>query len=1133
MRSESLEFITLLQKKTSHIRNICILAHVDHGKTTLADCLIASNGIISKRLAGKLRYMDSREDEQKRGITMKSSAISLIHTNNDDEHYLINLIDSPGHIDFSSEVSTAVRICDGALVIVDVVEGVCPQTNAVLRQAWLEGIKPCLVLNKMDRLITELKLSPLEAFYHLQKVLEQVNAVTGILFSQYVMENSTKSSDDVETTEVDNQQEKIFDWSSGLDDADDENLYFSPAQGNVVFASAIDGWAFGIDTFTSIYMKKLGVTRKVLSKTLWGDYYLNMKAKKIMKGAYSKGKKPLFVQCILDNIWSIYDAVTLNRDVDKIGKITTSLGLKITARDAKYADTRIHLHAIFTQWLSLSNALLNMVCKVLPSPLNIMEERVKNLMCGSLKKFESYNMDTQKLKEDLLKCSRAVEAPVIVFVSKMVSVSRDMLPHNKKRQMTKEELEEKHEAMKAKYAAKLLEEQNTTSIANVNDNKEGSDKTEVVENNHVDSVATSEEVEVSDSSMEDHFIAFARVFSGTVRKDSILYVLGPKYDPNKYNNLSTEEIEEMIKQKEVTRCESLSLSDNIINDYHMSKCKIEDLYLMMGKEFEIVEEVPVGNIFGINGLGKHILKSATISTSIACPPFTPMPLEARPIVRVAIEAKYPTQIPKLVHGMKLLNQADPCVQVLVQETGEYVIVAAGEVHLQRCLDDLKERFAKIEIKVSDPIVPFRETIVLPPKFDMLNEEIGNINKSNTHHTQRLPNFMLKEIQSFSDTIKKRVTNEDDTLIEEQFSKEEISASKKSLKLIEKLGYIEAYTANKQHCICLHAKPLPESILKILESNLDLFKVIQTISNETSIEDRNAAINILTKETKIKIKDLYNSIKNEFQSAGKIWKNVVDKIWSFGPKGVNNNILVNNIKDYNRTSIWYGLIDNETTETTEAGVYREFDNSVASGFQVTVQAGPICEEPVIGVAFFVEEWKLADEQEKDLACGPLSGQYISAIREGCRRAIMAQPMRLVAAMYSCQIQASSDVLGKLYGVLGKREGKILSEDMKEGSDIFVINAQLPVAESFGFAEDIRKKTSGLASPQLVFSHWEVLDTDPFWTPTTEEEYELYGEKADSENQALKYVNLVRKRKGLYVEEKTVEHGEKQRTLKKNK
>jgi ribosome assembly protein 1 len=117
--------------------------------------------------------MDNLEDEQARGITMKSSAISLAYTTGG-EDYLVNLIDSPGHIDFSSEVSTAVRLCDGAIVVVDVVEGICPQTHAVLRQAWTEGIRPVLVLNKLDRLIAEVKMSPLEAHLHLMQLLEKV-----------------------------------------------------------------------------------------------------------------------------------------------------------------------------------------------------------------------------------------------------------------------------------------------------------------------------------------------------------------------------------------------------------------------------------------------------------------------------------------------------------------------------------------------------------------------------------------------------------------------------------------------------------------------------------------------------------------------------------------------------------------------------------------------------------------------------------------------------------------------------------------------------------------------------------------------------------------------------------------------
>ena len=118
--------------------------------------------------------MDSRKDEQERGITMKSSAITLLHFLKN-TFYLVNLIDSPGHVDFSSEVSTAVRLCDGAIIVVDVVEGVCAQTKVALKQAWLENIRPILVLNKIDRFIMELKLSPLDAYYKLVQVRKHLN----------------------------------------------------------------------------------------------------------------------------------------------------------------------------------------------------------------------------------------------------------------------------------------------------------------------------------------------------------------------------------------------------------------------------------------------------------------------------------------------------------------------------------------------------------------------------------------------------------------------------------------------------------------------------------------------------------------------------------------------------------------------------------------------------------------------------------------------------------------------------------------------------------------------------------------------------------------------------------------------
>ncbi|MBN3296321.1 EFL1 GTPase, partial [Amia calva] len=1015
MRRTSLDKIIAHQKNTANIRNICILAHVDHGKTTLADCLVASNGIISNRLAGKLRYLDSREDEQIRGITMKSSGISL-HFTSDENDYLVNLIDSPGHVDFSSEVSTAVRLCDGAIIIVDAVEGVCPQTQAVLRQAWLENIRPVLVINKIDRLIVELKLTAQESYTHLQKILEQVNAVTGSLFTSKVLEERAEKSTDMQSCE--NQSgEQVYDWSAGLEETDDSHLYFSPDQGNVVFASAIDGWGFRIQQFAQIYSKKMGIKAEVLLKTLWGDFYLNAKAKKIMKGAQTKGKKTLFVQLVLENIWSLYEAVVTRRDKEKTEKMVTSLGLNVSARDFRHTDPKVLLSAICSQWLPLSQAVLTMVCSKLPSPLDISAERVEKLMCVGARRFDSLPEKTQELKRAFLECKNDETAPVIVFVSKMFAVDSKSLPQNRLRPLSQDELAQRRELARQRHAERLSAIQGPDAPEHAGNGSLLKTEVPAAENSCGELLCSQMEAitlkaNKTEEDEKEHFIAFARVYIVIFYFDFLGALLVILF---------------FFPSASVCQLpEGCSATDDLSSIPHMACCTLENLYLLMGRELEELEEVPSGNVLGIGGMGEYILKSATISTSSACPPFTPLNFEANPIVRVAVEPKHPSEMHKLVRGMKLLNQADPCAEVLIQETGEHVLVTAGEVHLQRCLDDLRQRFAKIEISASEPIIPFRETIIQPPKVDMVNEDMGK---------QQKFNLSVKE------------------------GKKTLEINQKTLESIQQL------------------KQKLESLLQ-----------------------------------------------------GRKWRNAVYCIWSFGPRRYGPNILLNRLDGYQRPSVWQCL----DKAKNDIGLYRDFDNSIVSGFQLATLSGPMCEEPLMGVCFSVEKWDmkvphtLTHDSHQDSVGEDASGDIAQPAQPAA-----SKPQRLMAAMYTCEIMATAEVLGRVYGVLSKREGRVLLEEMKEGTDMFIIKAVLPVAESFGFADDIRKRTSGLASPQLIFSHWEVISSDPFWVPTTEEEYLHFGEKADSENQAHKYMNAVRKRKGLYVEEKIVEHAEKQRTLGRNK
>lgn len=1170
MRTTTPQRLSELQKNPKNIRNICILAHVDHGKTTIADALVASNGIISQRLAGKLRYMDSREDEQLRGITMKSSAISLLFTKGEEE-YIINLIDSPGHVDFSSEVSTAVRLCDGAIVVVDVVEGVSPQTHVVLRQAWLENIRPCLVMNKIDRLITELKYSPTEAYFHLQQILEKVNAITAALFTTEVLEKSSAKQAQGKTQNekkfTDDAAVSIDDWSSGLEETDDSSLYFSPDLGNVLFTSAIDGWGFSIDDFAEMYANKLGISKHILSNTLWGDFYLHNKSKRILKGAQAKAKKPLFVQFILENIWAVYDAV-LKKDKIKTEQIVKSLNLKISARDSRHTDGRVHLKALFDQWLPLSRSMLTVVVEKLPNPQEISDERVEKLMCSGLRTFDSLPEETQRLKNDFLTCRSSDDAPVIVFVSKMFAVEDSALPKHRKRPLTQEEIAARREQARKRHAEMMA---NNAGLENGTPlNLEPAAGKENKENESTEVLKLTEDEETPKS----HVLAFARVYSGTIKKGQRLYVLGPKHDPREGLDKQLVPLEDQGQSdassyKEEAK-EGLSVAKSVDRgtNQHMASFAVQDLYLLMGRELEALDSVPAGNVLGIGGLESHVLKSATISSTATCPPFTALPIEARPIVRVAVEPVHPADMPALARGMRLLNQADPCVETLVQETGEHVIVGAGEVHLQRCIDDLEKLFAGIKLNVSAPIVPFRETIVIPPTVDRVNEAII----SETNSTQP------KEIDIEGEESDKNVLDKD-------------------------RGIIEIKTANKLCSVQVRALPLPDDVTQLLEKESDLIKILVTLSSATSLAERKQLVDQVKLPTREALKGFYEELCIAFKEAGTMWDGAADDIWAFGPRRIGSNVLLNRIPGYKRPSMWQssGLFGS-TCPSSESS-YREYDNSIVSGFQLATLAGPLCEEPLMGVCFVVENWisleagsntlgitgmsrgknlgqeRVSDKEDYNVdgnideneACkdnekineisgekieypnsfstesensssknapsqrldrfGPFSGQLMSAVKEGCRRAFLLQPVRLMAAMYTCDIQTTAEVLGRMYAVLAKREGRVLKEEMKEGSDVFDVTAVLPVAESFGFAEEIRKRTSGLANPQLVFSHWEVVDIDPFWVPTTEEEYTHFGEKADSENQARKYMNSVRRRKGLYVEEKTVEHAEKQRTLKK--
>jgi ribosome assembly protein 1 len=220
--------------------------------------------------------------------------------------------------------------------------------------------------------------------------------------------------------------------------------------------------------------------------------------------------------------------------------------------------------------------------------------------------------------------------------------------------------------------------------------------------------------------------------------------------------------------------------------------------------------------------------------------------------------------------------------------------------------------------------------------------------------------------------------------------------------------------------------------------------------------------------------------------------------------------------------------------------QDMRGSALAGFQLAMRAGPLCEEPVQGVAVILESVEIAmreDSMKQYIPAKELSGgMVVAALRSGIRCALLSRPARIVEGHLKLTLHSSLAGLGPLHAVLSKRRGRVVTDSMVDGTDLIQVTATIPQAESFGLAPELLKKSSGeVTAPELVFSHWEVLEEDPFWIPTTEDEREDHGDLTTaSDSVALKYIRLVRSRKGLLVDSsKIVVAAEKQRTLSRKK
>ena len=377
-------FMTDLMNFPDQVRNIAFAGHLHHGKTAFMDMLVMETHDIADRLEkrmGKkrdeqLRYTDTTFAERERGLSVKASPMSLVLQSTKGKSHLFNILDTPGHVNFVDEVAASLRLVDGVALIVDVVEGVQVNTEQIIKHAVLEDIPLTLIINKVDRLILELRLPPSDAYFKLKHVVEEVNTV-------------------IENT-VPGQCEK---------------RRLSPEKGNVLFACTEMGWCFTLQSFSKMYADSFpGVNTDEFARRLWGDIYFNPKkrtfSRKPLPGE-SQAKRS-FINFVLEPIYKLFSH-TISQSPDELKGLLETLGIVLKPSQLR-TDAKVLLKLVCEQFFGPSTGFVDMIVKHIPSPLESAERRLEKYYTGPL---------DSKVAESMKKCDQ--DGPLVIHVTKLFS----------------------------------------------------------------------------------------------------------------------------------------------------------------------------------------------------------------------------------------------------------------------------------------------------------------------------------------------------------------------------------------------------------------------------------------------------------------------------------------------------------------------------------------------------------------------------------------------------------------------------------------------------------------------------------------------------------------------------------------
>lgn len=322
-------FLHKLMEQDHAIRNVAIIGHLLHGKTTFVDCLVEQTHIDFEENAEKpIRFTDTLFAEQERGISIKSSPLTIVHQNLKDKSYLLNIMDTPGHVNFSDEVTAALRLCDGITLVVDAVDGVLMNTERLLQHALKEGMAITLCINKIDRLILELRLPPNDAYHKIKRIIDEVNSLIG-----------------------------------------DQAQLLSPLLGNVVFSSSQYSVCFTLKSFAKLYLDRTNtrsITIKQLASKLWGNQYLDAETSKFVPEPPKKSDKRSFVEFILEPLYKFFRIIIEEPDKQFL-EVAEKYKIKLN-KEQKSLNVKPLLRLACSQLFGSFQSFVDMLVEFVPTP---------------------------------------------------------------------------------------------------------------------------------------------------------------------------------------------------------------------------------------------------------------------------------------------------------------------------------------------------------------------------------------------------------------------------------------------------------------------------------------------------------------------------------------------------------------------------------------------------------------------------------------------------------------------------------------------------------------------------------------------------------------------------------------------